>query len=406
MTDRALAIDGGTPVRSTPLPPWPYFAPDEVDAVASVLRSGKVNYWTGDSGRRFETAFAGFVGAPHAIALANGTVALEAALLALGLEPGDEVIVPSRTFVATANAVALHGGRPVFADVDHNSQNITAATISAVMTERTRGVIVVHLGGWPCEMDPIMELAAEHGLFVIEDCAQALGATYKGRHVGTIGDIGTFSFCQDKIMTTGGEGGMLVTSSAALRDRAWAMKDHGKSFDRVHSAVPHDGTGFRWWHDSVGTNWRMTEMQAAIGVAALPKVREWVERRTTNAHLINTTLSEFPAVRITAAPSHVRHAYYRLYAFVRPDRLSDGWDRDRIARAIVAEGIPCGVGSCSEIYLEEAFGSDGLRPPERLPVARELGETSLALLVHPTLEQEDVNDIREALTRVLTKATR
>lgn len=406
VTGRELAIDGGTPVRSTPLPPWPYFASDEIEAAAAVLRSGKVNYWTGDAGRQLEDAFCKFVDAPYAIALANGTVALEAALTALDLQPGDEVIVPSRTFVATANAVALHGGRPVFADIDRESQNVTAATISSVITERTRGVIVVHLGGWPCEMDPIMDLAAEQGLFVIEDCAQALGATYKGRHVGTIGDIGAFSFCQDKIMTTGGEGGMLVTSSAELRDRAWAVKDHGKSFDKVYTATPHDGTGFRWLHDTVGTNWRMTEMQSAIGLSSLPKVHEWVEKRANNARLIAACLSEFPAVRVPAVPSHLTHAYYRMYGFVVPDRLSDGWNRDLIARAIVAEGIPCGVGSCSEIYFEESFGSLGLRPPERLPAARELGETSLALLVHPTLKPDDVNDVLEALTRVLTKATR
>ncbi|MCE5191379.1 MAG: DegT/DnrJ/EryC1/StrS aminotransferase family protein [Actinomycetia bacterium] len=405
MSDGVLALDGGTPVRSTPLPPWPYFAPDEVAAVVEVLHSGRVNYWTGDAGRRFETAFAEYLGAPYAIALANGTVALEAALLALNLRPGDEVIVPSRTFVATANAVALHGGRPVFADVDRDSQNVTPATISAALSPRTKGVIVVHLGGWPCEMDPIMTLARENDLFVIEDCAQALGAKYKHRPVGTIGDIGTFSFCQDKIMTTGGEGGMLVTSSEALRDRAWAMRDHGKSFAKVHNATPHDGTSFRWLHDTIGSNWRMTEMQAAIGLTALPKVHGWISRRSENARMLTACLSAFTSIRVPVSPAHVQHAHYRQYGFVAQQGLSNGWDRDRIARAIVAEGIPCGVGSCSEIYLEESFKSEGLRPATRASVARDLGDTSLAWLVHPTLEENDMRDVCEAITRVLTEAT-
>lgn len=405
MSDHLLAIDGGAPTRAIPLPTWPYFAPDEVAAVVDVLHSGRVNYWTGDVGRRFESAFAEFVDAPYAIALANGTVALEAALLALGLRPGDEVIVPSRTFVATANAVALHGGCPVFADVDRESQNVTPATISAAMSPRTKGVIVVHLGGWPCEMDPIVALARENDLFVIEDCAQALGATYKNRPVGTIGDIGTFSFCQDKIMTTGGEGGMLVTSSEALRDKVWAMKDHGKSFARVHTAAPHDGTSFRWLHDSIGSNWRMTEMQAAIGLTALPKVPGWISRRTANARMLTTCLSGFASIRVPESPAHVKHAHYRLYGFATQQGLSYGWDRDRIARAIVAEGVPCGVGSCSEIYLEESFESEGLRPANRASVASELGDTSLAWLVHPTLEENDMRDVCEAITRVLTEAT-
>ncbi len=406
MDDTILALDGGAPVRTTPMPPWPQFAPDEIQAATDVLRSGRVNYWTGDAGHRLEVAFAEFVGVPHAIALSNGTVALEAALIALGLQPGDEVIVPSRTFVATANAVVLHGGRPVFADIDRDSQNVTASTIAAAITSRTRGVIVVHLGGRPCEMDPIMDLARRSDLFVIEDCAQALGATYRGRHVGTIGDIGAFSFCQDKIMTTGGEGGMLVTSSEALRDAAWAMKDHGKSFAKVRGAAPHDSTAFRWLHDTVGSNWRMTEMQSAIGLAALPKVGGWISQRTGNAHAIADCLSTFSAIRVPDAPEHMRHAYYRLYGFIVPENLSDGWDRDRIARAIVAEGIPCGVGTCSEIYLERSFDLAGLSPTNRLPVARELGDTALAWLVHPTLEANDIRDVCTALEHVMTKATR
>ena len=209
-----LAIDGGPKVRTTPFAPWPSFAEDEVEAAAAVLRSGNVNYWTGEEGHQFEAELAAFTGCKHAIALANGTVALELALYALGIGPGDEVVTTSRTFIASASCAVMRGALPVMADVDRDSQNITADTIRAALTPRTEAIIAVHLAGWPCDMDPIMELATSTGLKVIEDCAQAHGASYKGRPVGSMGDVAAFSFCQDKIMTTGGEGGMLTTNDA------------------------------------------------------------------------------------------------------------------------------------------------------------------------------------------------
>jgi len=200
-----LAIDGGHPVRKNPFPPWPHYEEDEISSTMLTLKSGRVNYWTGQEGRQFEDEFAAFVGTNYAVALMNGTVALEAALIALGMGPGDEVIVASRTFIASASCVLIRGGRPVMADVDPVSQNITADTVLAVLTPMTRGIIAVHLAGWPCDMDPILALARSKGLWVVEDCAQAHGAVYKGRPVGSMGDVAAFSFCQDKIITTGGE---------------------------------------------------------------------------------------------------------------------------------------------------------------------------------------------------------
>jgi len=382
--------------------PWPCFETDEIEAAAAVLRSGKVNYWTGDEGRRFEPEFADFVGAKQAICVANGTVALELVLYALGIGPGDEVITTSRTFIASASSVVAVGARPVIADVDQESQNLTAGTIEPLITRRTKAIIAVHLAGWPCEMDGIMELARQYGLKVVEDCAQAQGAMYKGKRVGSIGDAAAFSFCQDKIMTTGGEGGMLTTNDSEVWQRAWSYKDHGKSYDAVYKRE--HPIGFRWLHESFGTNGRMTEMQAAIGRVALKKVPGWIETRRRYAAILNARLSEVRGLRAATPPSHSYHAYYKYYVFVRPEQLRAGWDRDRIMQAICAEGVPCSVGSCSEIYLEKAFAPDRRKKP-RLPVAKELGETSLMFLVHPTLTIESIEHACQAVEEVMTAAS-
>ena len=241
-----LAIDGGSRIRQTAFAPWPVFASDEIAAVTRVLTSGRVNYWTGDECAAFEQEFAAAVGVKYAIALANGTVALELALKALGIGPGDEVIVPSRTFIATASCAVAVGATPVVADIDSDSGNITARTIAAVISARSRVVIPVHMAGWPCDMAPIIELATRHKLHVVEDCAQAHGATYHGRPTGSLGKCAAFSFCQDKIMTTGGEGGTLVTDDPALWRCAWEYKDHGKSWDATHNRE--HPPGFRWLH--------------------------------------------------------------------------------------------------------------------------------------------------------------
>ena len=383
-------------------PGWPVFAADERAAVDRVLASGKVNYWTGEQVREFEAAYARAIASRHAIALANGTVALELALRAWEITAGDEVVVTPRSFMASASAVALQGARPVFADVDLDSQNITAASIEAVLTERTRAILVVHLAGWPCEMDPIMELAARRGLKVLEDCAQAHGATYKGRHVGSLGDAGAFSFCQDKIITTGGEGGLLVTNDTPAWSRAWSFKDHGKSWNKMNekSHLP----GFRWVHDTFGTNWRMTELQGAIGRIQLAKLDSWVEARTRNASVLLARLGSLPLLRTPRPPAHMRHAWYRFYTFLRPERLAPGWSRERILAEITATGVPCFAGSCSEIYAEKAFEGTGWRPAAPLPNARQLGETSLAFLVHPTLSPTDIGEMCDRVETVLRAA--
>lgn len=398
MNDRTLAICGGSPVRKKSFPPWPYFSADEIDAVNETLRSGKVNYWTGDEGRLFEKEFASYTNSRYAIALANGTVALELALYALDIGPGDEVITTSRTFIASASCAVMRGAKPVVVDVDPLSQNLTADTIRPKLTSRTKAIIAVHLAGWPCDMDPIMEVARERGIKVIEDCAQSHGSTYKGRPVGSFGDVGAFSFCQDKIMTTGGEGGMLTTDDEDVWRRAWEFKDHGKSWSAVYERK--HPPGFRWVHESFGTNWRLTEMQSAIGRKQLAKVDEWVGTRRRHAAFLNRELKFVPALRLTVPPEEIYHSYYKYYAFLEPERLKPEWTRERILEAITAEGIPCFHGSCSEIYLEKAFDNAGLYDGSRLPVARRLGQTSLMFLVHPTLTDADMADTVTAIRKV------
>ena len=384
-------------------PSWPEFTDEQISAVAAVLRSGKVNYWTGNEGRLFEQEFAAAVGAEHAVAVANGTLALELALYGLGIGPGDEVVVPCRTFVASASAVLMRGARPVFADVDPVSQNVNAQTLAAALTSRTKAIIVVHLAGWPCDMDPIIQLARERDLRVIEDCAQAHGAAYKGRPVGSIGDAGAFSFCQDKIISTGGEGGMLTTNDQQLWERAWSFKDHGKSWDAVYNR--RHATIFKWLHESPGTNWRMTEMQAAIGRIALDCLPEWVRARRQNAAILDEAFAQIPALRTAVPSDEFEHSYYKHYVFVRPDRLSGDWNRDRIVHALQEQSIPCGTGICPEIYLEKTFDQTGCSPPERLPVARRLGETSLMFPVHPTLAEDDIRRMCHAVEDVMRAAT-
>ncbi len=382
--------------------PWPFFAPDEITAVTDVLTSGKVNYWTGTIGRDFERAYAAYVGVPHAIAVANGTVALDLAWVALGIGAGDEVIVTSRTFLASVSSVVLAGAVPVFADIDPDSQNITAETVRAVLTPRTRAILCVHLAGWPCDMDPILALAREHDLHVVEDCAQAHGARYKGRPVGSMGDIAAFSFCQDKIISTGGEGGLVTTRNPDWWRVMWSYKDHGKSYDTVyHRQHP---PGFRWLHESFGTNWRLTEMQSAIGLRQLAKLDDWIVRRRANTEALYRVLRRSALLRIPVQGDDVYHACYKAYVFVRPERLQPGWDRDRILREMEAEGIVCLSGSCSEVYLEKAFDGTGFRPSGPLPVARMLGETSLMFLVHPTLTPADCQATAERALEVLRRA--
>lgn len=406
-----------------PFPPWPSFTHEEVDAVSKVLLSNKVNYWTGQESRSFEKEFAEFASTKYAIALSNGTLALDLALHGLGIgsqnsgTTEDEVIVTSRSFVASVSTIVNAGARPVFADVDAQSGNISGATVTPVITSNTRAILAVHLAGWPCDMDDLRSAIGGRDIKLLEDCAQAHGTLYKGKPVGGLGDVAAWSFCQDKIMTTGGEGGMVTCDDEVMWRRMWAYKDHGKSYEAVYERE--HAPGFRWLHESFGTNWRITEMQSVIGRIQLRRMPEWQAARAANAAVLRQALTPFtgeggpvrvPEVRCATCPgcdlqTGCRHAWYKYYAYVRPENLKGGWDRDRIAAEISAAGVPCMQGSCSEMYLEKAFDDTGLRPDVPFPIARSLGETSLMFLVHPTLEQEHLTRAAQAIADVLTRAS-
>lgn len=400
---------------NTTFSPWPSFTQAEADAVSQTLLSNQVNYWTGQACREFETEFAEWADSKYAIAMGNGTLALDVALQALDIGACDEVIVTPRTFIASISSAVNAGATPIFADVDAQTGNITPESIRAVLTDKTRAIICVHLAGWPCDMDGIMALADEHNLYVIEDCAQAHGARYKGRSVGSIGHVGAWSFCQDKIMTTGGEGGMVTTNDEALWRKMWAYKDHGKSYAAVYETE--HAPGYRWLHESFGTNWRMLEMQAVIGRIQLERMADWTAKRTANAHAILQACQAWsdnemgdgqgylrvPMLENSPEFADCKHAYYKLYVYVQPDNLPDGWTRDRIINEVNKLGVPCFSGSASEVYLEKAFDNTGLRPKTRLPVAKQLGEESLMFLVHPTLNNDEIEQTVAAIETVFKK---
>ncbi|HEY5549061.1 MAG TPA: DegT/DnrJ/EryC1/StrS aminotransferase family protein [Coriobacteriia bacterium] len=405
MADK-LAIDGGTPVRSTPMPGWPSPSAAQIDAVTAVLRAGTINYWTGTEGRRLEREYAQKLGRSHAIAVANGTLALELALRGFGIGPGDEVVVPARSFIATASCVIAVGATPVFADIDPESSDLTAETLEAVLTERTAAVIVVHVAGWPAEMGPITDLARSRGILVIEDCAQAHGAAYRGRPVGAFGDAACFSFCQDKIVAAG-EGGLLVLDDDAAFALVWAYRDHGTSMaklsDRAFVGRP---ASFRWIHDTFGSNYRLPELEAAMVRAGERELPAAHARRTELATRLARGVAGVRGIRVPLPAAHCEHAFYRLYAHVEPTELAEGWDRDKVLFAVAAEGVPVQYGSCAELYREEAFVRAGLAPATPLPGAAHAHETSLAFFVHPTLSDDDIDDVIAAVRKVMEAAAR
>jgi dTDP-4-amino-4,6-dideoxygalactose transaminase len=382
---------------------WPSFSEEEANAVKNVLLSNKVNYWTGNECREFEKEFAVWSNSKYAIALGNGTLALDNALKALGVGSGDEVIVTSRTYISSVSSIVNAGAIPIFADISLDSQNITPTSIRSMITKKTKAIVCVHLAGWPCEMDEIMDLANEFNLHVIEDCAQAHGAKYKGKPVGSIGNIGCWSFCQDKIMTTGGEGGMVTTNDKSLWSKMWSYKDHGKSYEAVYEREHQEG--FRWVNESFGSNWRMTEMQGVIGRIQLKRMPNWCTNRITNANKIWNTAKQCKGLRVPSIPDYIEHAAYKCYVFVELKELKNGWERNRIMKEINTLGVPCYSGACSEVYLEKAFDNTGFRPKERLINAKELGETSLMFLVHPTLTKDEIQQTCDSITSVMNLAT-
>lgn len=385
------------------LSPWPYYEQDEIEDATAVLLSGKVNYWTGEIGKRFEQEYALSVDKRFGIALSNGTVALELALRAFNIGPGDEVIVACRSYVASASCVLIVGATPVFADVDIASGNLSAETIAPHITKKTKAVIPVHIGGLPCDMPGIMQLAHQHNIKVIEDCAQAHGASIANVKVGGWGHAAIFSFCQDKIISTGGEGGMLVLDDEQAYKAAWAYKDIGRDFDAVfHQQHP---PGFRWYTHTAGSNFRMTEVQAAIGLKQLAKLDAWISRRNIIAQKLVAALSQASFIRVpSVSHSDVIHAYYRVYGLIELKNQSDAENhsfRNEFVASLSEMGLPCFSGSCSEIYLEKAFESyyDG----RRMKNAKHYAERAFCLLAHPTITDDQVDQAVKLINTLLAK---
>lgn len=400
-----------TKLRNNISSSWPSYSDEEANIAKRVILSNKVNYWTGEECRKFEKEFSSFINVDYSVAVSNGTVALDLALNALGIGVGDEVIVTARTFLASVSSIVNSGAKPIFVDISRETQNITPDEIKSAITSKTKAIMCVHLAGWPCEMDEIMEIAQKNSLFVIEDCAQAHGAKYKGKPVGSIGHIGAWSFCQDKIMTTGGEGGMVTTNDKILWKKMWAYKDHGKSFDAVYSNKQSEG--FRWLHESFGTNWRMTEVQGAIGRYQLTKINEWTKQRNINQSLIWDECRSIDGIRVPSFKcasckciqyDSCVHAAYKTYVFIELNKLKSGWDRDKIISEVTKKGVPCFSGSCSEVYLEKAFDNSDLRPKLRLSASKELGETSIMFQVHPTLTKSELSLYCKTLKNVMLSA--
>lgn len=377
---------------------WPQYDDDMIEHVADILRSGKVNQWTGTLVRQFEDIYANYFGTKHAIAISNGTAALEICLHVLKLKKTDQVIVTSRSFIASASAITLAGATPIFVDVDPNSQNITLGNIINATTEHTKAVILVHLAGWPCDVDDIVEWCHSRNIHVVEDCAQSHGAKYKDKYLGTFGDINAWSFCQDKIISTGGEGGMITTNNTELYNLAWSYKDHGKNLEKVNTK--NNSQLFRWIHDSIGTNARMTEIQASIGIDSLVKLEQWIEHRRESAEIFNNAFADLSICRLTIPDDKYYHSYYKYYFFIRPEYLAPGHTRDSIIQDIRSHDIVCSQGSCGEINRELAYNID-----VDVPVSKELFDTAIMLCVDPSITHTAIQESARIIRQILKSAS-
>lgn len=354
MSNDQLAIHGGTPAVRDSLPHWPAFDEPAIRGVEAVLRSGKVNYWTGRKGMEFEKRFAQWQGSRFAISTTNGTAALHVGLTALGVGPGDEVIVPSYTFIASSFSIVQAGAIPRFADVNLDDHCLSVESAERLVNERTKAIMPVHLYGNVCDMDQIHAFAERHKLFVIEDNAEAFGGSYQGQKTGTLGDMSACSFCQNKTFTTGGEGGMVTTDDEELAWLARSFRDHGYDVkDRLNLLELEQKLSYI--HNMVGWNYRMTEMQSAIGLAELDRMDDWnMPRRRRNAKIIMDPLRDLPQIKFLPVDTPERQNGFYVMAFSL-DIENMNCDIGQFVAATGAEGAPCWRVFWPQCHTERAF---------------------------------------------------
>ena len=383
---------------------WPIYTKEETAKVIKVLKSNKVNYWTGIEGKKFEKEFSNFFKIKYTCAIANASLGLECALKALNVKNGDEVIVPSKSYVSSASCVVNVNAKPVFADVDLNSQNITSNTIKKLINSKTKAIICVHLGGYPCDMKNILELCKKHKIKIIEDCSQAHGAKIRKKYVGTFGDISVWSFCNDKIISTLGEGGMIGTNNKDLYERIWQLKEIGKV--RKLMIKKYKNTAYRWVHNTFGTNLRLTEIQSAVGRMQLKRLKNFIKIRNFNSKKILNNLEKFKSVSVPIIPKKFTHAFYRCYVRIDKKNLKNGWSKYKIIENLIKQGVPCNEGSCSELYREKSFKKFGYIPKKRLKNARKLSESSIAFQVDHSINLNQLQKIIISIKQTFLKATK
>jgi dTDP-4-amino-4,6-dideoxygalactose transaminase len=420
IVNQKLAIHGGPKAVTNTLVGWPRFDPKAIDAVVEVLRSGKVNYWTGPQGMKFEEEFAAWQGSKYAISTSSGTAALHVCLAALGIGPGDEVIVPSYTFIATSFAVLQAGAIPRFADVNLEDHCISVESAAKLINRRTKAIIPVHLYGNVCDMDPILELARKHNLYVIEDNAEAFGGEYKGKKTGTLGHMAACSFCQNKTFTTGGEGGMVTTDDEDLAWEARSFRDHGYDVKERLNLLALEQK-LPYIHNRLGWNYRMTEMQSAIGRVELARMDSWnMPRRRRNAHILMDILGELPQIKYMPIDTPERRNGFYVLAFSL-DIENMGCTIQQFVDAAVAEGAPVWKVFWPQCHTEKAyrehrgFGRTGFpftskeyADPEsvdyskvEVPNARWHESHTFTCFAYPTFEEEDMKQIGAALVKVI-----
>ena len=392
---------------------YPYYNKTTQKRVQQVLKSGKVNYWTGTECKNFEKEFSRYIGNKYAVTVSNGSIALELALKALRLKKGDEIIVSPRSFIISASCVLNLGLKPIFADVDDNG-NLDIYQIKKIYNQNVKAIIVVHLNGLSCDMDPIVRFVKNKKIFLIEDCSQAHGAIYKGNKVGSFGHISTWSFCQDKIISTGGEGGMVSTNDKKLWLKLWSLKDHGKNFNSVF--FKNHKEGFRWHHEDLGSNYRMTELQATIGREQLKSLDKQIKKRNLIANIYLKGLKDYyQKYNIINKPdfkhqtcslkkfdktcNKCRHAFYRLNLFINKTKIK----QHKLIELLNKNKITCFVGSCPEIYREKIFRKFKFYPKKRLSNAKLLGEISLMFPIYPNKALKKIKSEISTIKKILDK---